>query len=131
MYRSKCKFVLPLRTFLWVQISNKHKADVLYEPPENHFTVWKNFIATGGLNSPLYKFYTFSSLRYVHLKIIWSCVLFDCASICLSVCQCRTVHTDSTLWTILSFKMQKWFPSIFEFLYLHLTSDLIELYVYK
>ena len=43
----------------------------------------------------------------------------------------RTVHTGSALWTILAFKMRKWFPNIFESLYLHITSDLIELYVYK
>ena len=40
--------------------------------------------------------------------------------------KCRTVHTDFTLWTILAFKMRKWFPNIFESLYLHITSDLIE-----
>ena len=40
----------------------------------------------------------------------------------------RTVHTDSTIWTILAFKMRKWFPNIFESLYLHITSDLMELY---
>ena len=45
--------------------------------------------------------------------------------------QYRTVHTDSTLWTILAFKMRKWFPNIIESLYLHITSDLIELYTYK
>ena len=40
-----------------------------------------------------------------------------------------TVLTDSTLWTILAFKMRKWFPNIFESLYLHITSDLIVLYI--
>ena len=44
-------------------------------------------------------------------------------------CNYRTVHTDSTLWTIIAFKMRKWFPNIFESLYLHITSDLIELYI--
>ena len=39
----------------------------------------------------------------------------------------RTVHTDSTLWTIL--KMRKWLPNIFESLYLHITSDLFEQYI--
>ena len=27
---------------------------VLYEPPESHFAMWKNFIATGGVNSFLF-----------------------------------------------------------------------------
>ena len=43
----------------------------------------------------------------------------------------RTVRTDSTLWTILAFKMREWFQNIFESLYLHITSDLIELCIYK
>ena len=41
----------------------------------------------------------------------------------------RTVHTDSTLWNFLAFKMRKCFPTIFESLYLHITSDLIEQYL--
>ena len=44
-------------------------------------------------------------------------------------CKSRTVHTDSTPWTILAFKMRKWFPNKFESLYLHITSDLIEPYI--
>ena len=43
----------------------------------------------------------------------------------------RTVHTDSTLWIILAFKMRKGFPYSFESLYLHILSDLIELYICK
>ena len=43
----------------------------------------------------------------------------------------RTVHTDSTLWKILAFRMRKWFPNIFESLYLHINRDLIELYISK
>ena len=46
--------------FQWVQLSNKHKANVLYEPPKIHFTVWKNFIGTSRLNSLL-----FTSLNFL------------------------------------------------------------------
>ena len=33
--------------------------------------------------------------------------------------------------TILAFKMQKWFPNIFESPYLHITIDLVQLYISK
>ena len=70
-------------------------------------------------------------LFWICVPRVWSCgprVLNEIFSETY-ISKNRTAHTDSPLWTILTFKMQKWFPNIFESLYFHITSDLIELYI--
>ena len=79
-------------------------------------------------NTHIYFFFFFVFYRNSYFLSIFRCHLLMMLFFDIETYnECRTVHADSPLWTILAIKMQKWFPNSFESLCLHIFSNLMEL----
>ena len=103
------------------------------------FTVNRNKHFEYGFWKGINNTVSWEKITYSHgQKLSWVVSLGEWGEVmrCRDLCQVstsldkyKTVLYDFTLWTSPAFKVRKWFPAIFEALYFHISSDLIELYI--